>query len=216
MKKKIEAIQSKLMPHFKGLVFANGNRKLDKNVLTVNLSSAHNCPSKALSLCKVADICYAYATEHRWPYTKRKNMVVEAWIQTASYEDIISMLRAYIEGSHTAIKYIRLNESGDFLDQQQVYTWSRIAKYCEDEWGIKTHCFTARADLDFTGVHFVVNGSRPDIVGMHREYRVLSKEDYDALPDRLQPGNFKCHCHCKTCHVCFNDKFHGVIYCRKH
>ena len=216
MKKNIMKVQNLLLPNYTGSVFAYGNSKLPKNTLIVNLSSAQNCPSTALGICKVADVCYALKAERIYSNYKNKNLTVEPWIQSAPTADIKQMMTAYIDNASEKIEYIRLNEAGDFKDQEQVQQWSEIAEYYEQNNGIHTYTYTARADLDFSEATFTVNGSLPNIKGAAREYRCIPQQDFDALPTKLPQGEYKCPGDCKKCHVCFNDKFKGLIYCRKH
>ena len=117
MKKNILQVQNLLFPNYTGSVFAYGNSKLPKNTLIVNLSSAQNCPSKALGICKVADVCYALKAERIYSNYKNKNLTVEPWIQSVPTADIKQLMTAYIDNASEKIEYIRLNEAGDFKDQ---------------------------------------------------------------------------------------------------
>lgn len=215
MKKSILAVQQQVMPGYTGQVFSFGNQKLPNNTMIANLSSATNCPSKALGLCKVASICYAFHGEKRWPNVLKKNLAVEQWIQSASEQDIIRLLEAYISAAPSKIEYLRLNEAGDFVSQNQVDLWESIAEYLEKNHGIKTYTYTARADLDFSEAqHIVVNGSLPGIKGAVREFHCTPAKTFDTLV--ISKGEYKCPGDCHKCHVCFSGNFKGVIYCRKH
>ncbi len=215
MKKSISDVQQQVMPGYTGQAFSYGNTKLPRNVLIVNLTSATKCPSKALGLCKVSNFCYAFSAE-RWPNTKNKNLTVEGWLQKASEQDIIKLLEAYIDGSPVTIEYLRLNEAGDFSSQEVIELWDRITGgYLYSTRGIRTYTYTTRADLDFSGVKYiVVNGSLPNIKGAAREFRCTPHDVFDSLVPAK--GEYKCPGKCDKCHVCFNDKFKGIIYCRKH
>lgn len=216
MNKIVKKVQAKLFPAFTGTVFSYGNSKLPKNIIIVNLTSQKHCPSKQLGLCKIAKICYARHTEYCFPNVLPKNLAVEKWLHDSSTtkQDIITLLEAYIDNAPKShpIKYIRLNEAGDFGDQEEVKLWSDIAKHFIDTRGITTHTYTHRLDLDFLGVTFIVNGSVPGIKGAIREYRMLSEADYNVLPGKLGLGEYKCNCDCHKCNICMNDKFKGVIY----
>lgn len=216
MKKKVHEIQKKLFPAFSGTVFSYGNSKLPKNIMIVNLTSQKNCPSKQLGLCKIADVCYARRTEYCFPAVLPKNLAVEKWLHdpNTTKEDVIKLLETYIDNAPKShpIKYIRLDENGDFGSQDEVKLWSEIAKHIYNTRGITIHTYTHRSDLDFTGVNFIVNGSVAGIKGAIREYRMLSKTDFDSLPSKLGPDKFRCNCDCSKCSVCMNDKFKGIVY----
>ena len=95
MKKRFKDVQKRIIPHFNGKVFPDGNKKLPKSTLIANLTSARNCPAKALGLCDIDD-CYAGKCERIYPYYLARNLIVEEWLIDAPVEDIIELLEAYI------------------------------------------------------------------------------------------------------------------------
>ncbi len=96
MRKKIRETQKRIIPHYNGNVFPGGNKKLPKSTLIANLTSARNCPAKALGLCDIED-CYAAKCERIYKYYLAKNLIVEEWLKDAPTEDIIELLEAYID-----------------------------------------------------------------------------------------------------------------------
>lgn len=209
-------VQMRLIPDFDGVAFAAGNAKLDDNTLIINLTAAINCPSLKLGLCKVSKVCYALRSEKKYPYYQPKNLKMEEFFKRASTEDIIDLLEAYVlSHKRKKIKYLRINESGDFKTQEQIQQWSIIADYFKNKYNILTNAFTCRADLDFTQAHFIVNASRPDVKGLTRVFKCISREDFDSITT-LNTNEYKCKANCRVCNICFHDKFHGIIYCRQH
>lgn len=97
MKKKIKKKQKKFFNNYEGTVFSRGNRKLPKSTLIANLTSAEHCPSCQLGFCKLSKICYAKKCERIYPNYKRKNLIVEEWMEKAPATDILDLLEAYIE-----------------------------------------------------------------------------------------------------------------------
>lgn len=97
MKKKTLEKQEKYLPGYKGKVFSRGNKKLGENTLIANLTSAEHCPAKELGLCRVEHYCYAKKCERIYPNYKRKNLIVEDWIGSASADEIYDVLEAYID-----------------------------------------------------------------------------------------------------------------------
>lgn len=215
MKKKIWVIQQNLLKDFNGQAFAYGNTKIPRSTLIVNLTSAQHCPSKAKGLCQVADFCYAKRCERIYKDYLNKNLVMERWLATASTKDIITLMEAYIDNAPEQIRYIRLDEAGDFRDQNQVIQWNKIARYFWDTRQIGTYTYTARIDLDFSKANYIcVNGSLPGIEGAAREYKCVPHDVYDNMTP--QNGVHLCPGDCHNCNMCFTDKFSGIIYCRKH
>ena len=208
-------VQKRLLPHYDGQVFSYGNSKLPKSTLIVNLSSAENCPSRKRGLCEIEDKCYARKCERIYPNYKKKNLIVEKWLNSASDKDIEDLVDAYVDEAPEKIKLLRLNEAGDFRDQKQVRQMNRIARHLKKTRGIRTYTYTHRSDLDFSKADsIVVNGSRPDVKGAVREYKCLPRRDYDQM--KTGKGEYKCPGNCKQCNACTSNRFKGKIYCREH
>jgi len=215
MKKSIRIIQEKVFSGFNGKVFAYGNTKLPKSTLIVNLTSASNCPAKALGLCDVANVCYAYKCEKIYKNYRNKNLAVEEWLACADDVDILSLLNAYIEGSTIPITHMRIDEAGDFRDQTQIVQWNEFAKYLFVRWGIVTYTYTHRSDLDFTvATHIMVNGSCPGVAGARRLYLCVSPEVYSQI--QLQRGEYKCIADCNRCTACSSINHIHTIYAKQH
>lgn len=210
------AAQSNLVPSFKGCMFSEGNIKIPNTHLIVNLTSGHHCPSDALGMCAVSNICYAKKCERLRPTYLAKNLAVEDWLATASDEDIYAMIVAYVLTAKHTITHIRLNEAGDFRNQEQVDQFSRIAKRLRDEHGIITYGWSARKDLDFTNVEFLLNGSSEEVHGAIRVFKAVPKDVFKALPKTAMTCGGSRGLNCRHCHVCHQNKFHGIVYCLNH
>ena len=113
------------------------------------------------------------------------------------------------------IEYLRLNEAGDFRNQEEVRKWNYIASRLYNKYGIRTYGYTARQDLDFSRAPFItVNASVPDVKGAARQYVCIPKDEYDnKIPG---PHEYKCPADCTKCHMCKNMKFKGTIWVRPH
>lgn len=192
-------------------VFSYGNRKLPTETLIVNITSAKNCPSEKLGLCKCSDVCYAKKCERIYKNYLNKNEIVESYMYLWDNEDIINMLIHYIIYSPIKIKYVRLNEAGDFPDQQSIERWSKIGNWLYKVFGIKTYCYTCREDLNFKGVKFIVNASSLNMTA-HRWFLCVNKKSFDQLPKDA----IKCKGDCRKCKLCFDSKYQGIIYCKQH
>lgn len=210
MNKKILAINAKYnLGNMQ--VFSYGNRKLPAETLIVNITSAQNCPSDKLGLCEISNVCYAKKCERIYKNYLAKNLTIERWMQLWSDEQLKEILTVYIQNAPHTIKYIRLNEAGDFLDQESVNRWSNIAEWAFNTFNIKTYCYTCREDLDFSDVKFSVNGSKPSI-NSDRHFICLNVNDFRNLPK----GTVVCKADCKICKLCYDSNYKGVIYCKQH
>ena len=113
------------------------------------------------------------------------------------------------------IKKLRINEAGDFRDQNEIRKWNKVAGHLRKEHGIVTYTYTARTDLDFSKApNIIVNGSKPGIRGAAREFRCISPKEYDNM--EVSVGEYKCPGDCRNCNVCSTRNFKGVVYCRRH
>lgn len=215
MIQKILEVQNELMPDFTGQAFAWGNAKIPQSTLIVNITSAEHCPSKARGLCQVTHCCYASKCERIYKYYKAKNLFMENWLFQTPNHKIIELMTAYIRYAPVPITCIRINEAGDFINQNQIVQWNKIAKYFYETFGIITYTYTARTDLDFMAAPFImVNGSLPNIAGAIRQFYCVPADFYDnCIPG---PNEYKCPADCTRCHVCSTANFRGVIYCKKH
>jgi len=102
------------------------------------------------------------------------------------------------------IKYLRVSESGDFRSQDDVEKLSVIAHMLKLKFNITTYTYTAREDLDFSNVGFLVKGSSND-AGNNGKTIVRYKKD--MTNDYFYNENNKyyhiCPAYsCSSCTVC--------------
>ena len=155
-----------------GLEMSLGNAKLGNDTIIFNMGSATNCPSRKLGFCLLGNNCYAFKAENLRKQVKPYRDRQEAyWLGNNAMDigmDIINALmsrRVRVDGKLVpmmdTIKYFRFNESGDFHSQECVKNLDIIASMLA-YYGIVTYGYTARKDLDFTNVNFLVKGSGHD------------------------------------------------------
>jgi hypothetical protein len=140
-------------------VLSNGNRKIGNDTIIFNMTSAHDCPSRKLGLCKLGKKCYADKAERLYPavlpYRNRQACYWEANDAITIANDILKLANS----KRKPVKYFRLSEAGDFKNQEDVDKAELIAMHLEKH-GITSYTYTARSDLDFSGcVSLLVKGS---------------------------------------------------------
>lgn len=192
-------------------VFSYGNSKLPAETLIINLTSAQNCPSEKLGFCKCANVCYAKKCERIYKAYLNKNLTLEKLVKSWSINNWKDILKVYIENSPKTIKYIRLNEAGDFPSQEVVNMFNELSNWLYGTFNIKTYCYTAREDLDFSNVYFAVNASNKNIKA-NRYFLCTDKQVFDNLPH----NTVKCKGDCKKCRICYDSNYKGIIYCKQH
>jgi hypothetical protein len=149
---------------FERLGIKAGNLKLGKDTAIINMGTAGACPSRRMGLCPVIKSsmrCYAEKAEAIYPSVirYRKKQAVY-WLNTSA-STIISDIYTFIKKKNPAIKYLRFNESGDFFTQDDVDKLSEIADSLLVR-GIITYGYTARYDLDYSNIKFLLKGSSFD------------------------------------------------------
>jgi hypothetical protein len=188
-------------------LIASGNIKIPKDTAIFNMSSATDCASLKLGLCKACvwseelqklkTVCYALKSERDYrpsvlPYRRRQE---KFWLDVTPEQFVIQFL---IINSTKRIKFnkVRLNEAGDFHTQQCIEKAEKIAKLLKP-FDIGVYCYTSRDDLDFTKVkHLVVNASGFEAPGIVNEFLMVA-------PGETPPkGYAKCPQDCTICERC--------------
>lgn len=148
--------------HNQNVQISIGNRKLGSDTMIFNITSATDCPSRKKGMCLVGAKCYALKAEKQYPhvllYRERQS---EYWKKTPA-SGIIKDLRNMTERHKRLfqkIRYSRFNESGDFRNQGDIKKLDYISCYLESAHQITTYGYSARKDLDFSSVNFLVKSS---------------------------------------------------------
>ena len=185
-----------------------GNRKLPSTTMIFNMGSATNCPSKDKGLCYVCGICYAIKAERLYPavYPYRQRQA-KIWF-TKSVEAICLELSEMIDRKRKKPTLFRFNESGDFYGQACVHKLDVIACFLKEKYGIVTYGYTARKDLDFSSVSFLVKGS-DNTAGNNGQTSVITSKK------ELEKGWFLCPADCKKCSMCSKANGKNIAF-KKH
>lgn len=188
------------MEPLKGLL-SFGNKKLPKDTAIFNMGAASDCPSDKLGLCKVSKECYAKKAEKMYPsvlpYRKRQ---ANKWLKNTA-ETFVSEFLEVVNKKRLPIRKLRINESGDFYSQNCVNKAEAIATSLKAE-GIVAYCYTARKDLDYSGItNLIINGSGFKVDGIKREFTAVNKIDKGAIA---------CVGDCKKCSLCASDSTQDI------
>jgi len=178
-----------------------GNSKIPKTTAIFNMSSATDCPSLKLDICKACvlgkNFCYAMKSERSYrpnvlPYRRRQQ---DYWLNVSAEEFAFQFILVNSLKPKPFTK-LRLNEAGDFHSQSCVNKADRIAKILST-YGIVTYCYTSRSDLNYTKVkHLTVNGSGFKKAGVQNEFRMIMKDE------PWPKGYAKCPMDCTVCDRC--------------
>lgn len=171
-------------------LFKRGNHKIGKDTLIFNMGPASLCPSKDRGLCQVAHKCYALRDERRYHHVVPQYRFRQArfWLENNA-ETIANTIKAKAGSVRSGrIKYVRINESGDFWTQECVNKLFEVANEVPE---LRFYTYTARRDLSFEGrpSNLVINGSG-----------FMIDNNFEAVNEVTGPN--ECAGDCKTCHVC--------------
>lgn len=192
--------------------FAVGNHKLSKKIMIFNMTPATTCPSRALGLCQLhnPDFCYAMKAEKMYPKClPHRTEQQELW-DSLSAEDFVELFLR--ERGKKDVKYLRFNESGDFVNQDSLDKAEKVAKLLIEK-GITVYCYTARKDLDYSDIKYlVVNGSgwmagnECDVVYFYDD--LLDKGSL-ACPKSIGKSKEECG---ETCTACMQKTSKKILF----
>jgi len=179
------------------------------------MGAAQDCPSKALGFCRVGDRCYARKAEKLYknvlPYRTRQH---NYWRNTAENSIAVDFDRL-LKRIRVPIRYLRFNESGDFYSQEDVEKLSNLARFLKESHNITTYGYTARQDLNFEDVHFLVKGSSHDS-GNNGKTVVMKmnviQANLSTLPIEERKTWTVCPMSCKACDICKEPNGINIIF----
>lgn len=191
-----------------------GNHKLGDDTAIFNMGPALTCPAKELKMCQLIATCKCYAEKAEILYGERviqhrKNQG-NFWKSTDKH-DILQNIFRRINARKKETRYLRFNESGDFSIQADIEKLSYIAEALKTI-NIVTYGYTARYDLDYRDIKFLVKGSGWNREEINGTTTVIGKND--SIPEGfiLCPGKKQS---CATCNLCKVDTKLNIAF-RKH
>lgn len=200
-----------------GLSLALGNLKIGNDTLIFNMGSATDCPSLKRGYCKLGKKCYAYKAEHRYkgckPYRDRQAKYWQECFASDFIVDFANILEKHPRALKD-IKYLRLNESGDFYSQACIKKLSTISVWLLINHGIITYTYTAREDLNFKKAHFLVKGSSNN-AGNNGECIAVPGSKLVAGSDIYYENGKQyelCKGDCRVCYLCKNKNGINIVF----
>jgi hypothetical protein len=172
-----------IMPRYRTRILCSkGNLKVGKDTIIMNITPATDCMSRRLGLCQVPpNACYALRAEKQYPsvlpYRRRQT---DRWDELTA-EEIAEDLKVIAKRARkTPVKFVRMQESGDFRHHGDLQKMNRIADLLSGV--LRVYTYTAREDLFRSPVrispNLVINGSG---FMVDNNFKVVNK-------DQLQPG----------------------------
>lgn len=206
---------------YNGLKVTKGNLKIGNDTLIFNMGSATDCPSLKLGYCKLGKKCYAYKAERLYPNVKPyRDKQASYWkfVTSRSFiADFTEIMRKH-KRALKDIKYLRLNEAGDFYSQHCVAKLSAISLWLKRLFNITVYTYTARKDLDFSTAHFLVKGSSNDVGNNGKSIArpKLELEKQGTFEHGMYYENEQhfalCEGNCRTCSLCKKKNNTNIVF----
>ena len=174
--------------------FSQGNNKLPASTYIINLGCANLCPGRVLGTCCCCDFCYAKNAETQY----KEQVIIYRLLQTLrwrslSAEDIaFQLLEVSNNATVNKMKCLRINESGDVFDENDIIKMSKISDILK-KYGIITYTYSSRYDLDWSvkSDNLIVNGSG-----------WMCDNSFIAVPDIDDYMEYVCSGDCDKCDYC--------------
>jgi hypothetical protein len=179
-----------------------GNIKIPKTTAIFNMSSATNCPSLKLGLCKAVKQganCYALKPEIMYPAVLPYRNKQEKYWKDVTAEKFAYEFLLFNSSKRVPFNALRFNEAGDFHTQDCLDKAEKIARYLKKH-GIKSYCYTSRSDLNFSNVRdLVVHGSGFTKKGIKGIFKIIQNKK-----EKIK-GFSLCSMSCKSCTLCLKS-----------
>ena len=190
------------------LLCDEGNIKIPSTTAIFNMSSALNCPSKKLGLCKAESQgakCYARKAEILYPnvlpYRERQ---AKLW-KEISAEDFAFQFLVINSFKRNPFSKLRMNESGDFKNQKELDKAEKIARILKKH-GVICYCYTSRSDLCFRKIEALrISGSGFKKEGIVNVFKII-----DSKKDKPK-GWSMCKMSCKVCDRCSRSRMNTCV-----
>jgi hypothetical protein len=196
--------------------YSVGNLKIGKDTLIFNMGSATNCPSGNAGLCDLfkSNDCYAMKAETMYPQTLPfRTRQEQYWLATDAVDIAEAIHKAVSRKLKVAIKYVRINESGDMHSVACLDKLIAIAEMLPE---IIFYTYTHRSDIIGEGVtlpkNLVINTSNFTASGCNsfsivKEVKVRSlKKEFKiartAIRDIKGDNALTCIGDCSKCTLC--------------
>jgi hypothetical protein len=176
------------------------NAKIGADTLILNMDTATDCMSAKLGLCSLGTKCYAFRKELRTPQALAKNVRQKEQWNCMTSEGIANAIKQ-ISKIDTGIKYVRINEAGEFRNAPKGQSTADMATF-DDIGKLKdvakrvpnlvfytySHRIDLKEELTNLGNNVVINGSGFMI---DNAFMPLPLEKYIEIIDQIKANRHK-------------------------
>lgn len=125
-----------------------GNVKIGDDTLIINTNHALNCYCSKQGYCTMEKDCYAKKSSNIYINSCLYNIAAEINFNTLSASKIIADIEKIITSAKKPIKFIRFNESGDFISYAAFLKADKIATYFKNKYNIISYAYTHNKELE--------------------------------------------------------------------
>jgi hypothetical protein len=200
-----------------------GNNKVSKNTGIFNMNSATDCPNAAsdkdnpteTGVCQVPfAACYAHKSENVYPDALKKRRLQEYLWDNVSAEVFAKAFRRVKERKRSSFEHLRVSESGDFRNDNDIKKWDKIARRLDSE--INVYTYSASHKLDWSEAeHFNVMQSNNHANYGNNLYTAVPSED-DIPENAVQCAYEGAEIKCGDCRMCIDQDFDKDVYITLH
>ena len=202
-----------------------GNQKIHNNTMIFNCGSYETCASRLLNLCSITERCYAKKAEYLYPNVLKYRIRQEEYIRYTPINQIITDFHdtLRIGKRKEKIKYLRLNEVGDFQNSEIINKLNMLAFDLNLNYDIVTYTYTHRIDLkadlgkakyiNIIGSEFKVNNCIAKIFNYKPNYTNIPKSYH--ICDCRPKSKIKKTCNL-NCFYCSSNKQNKKLALIKH
>lgn len=207
--KALDYVNKKVMP------VKIGNEKIGDDTIIINMNHALNCYCSKKGYCNMKKDCYAKKSSNTYVNSCLYNLAAEINFKKLSTEKIISGIEEVIKSADSDIKFIRFNESGDFISYDMFKKANKIATYFKNKYNIISYSYTHNKELeeyipDINNSNIVLNYSYAVKTSLDvKKCIVINKSDIYKYVDN---NNYViCGGVCSSCSYCKNKKDNRTV-----
>lgn len=187
-----------------------GNEKIGDDTIIINTNHALNCYCSKKGYCNMKKDCYAKKSSNTYINSCLYNLAAEINFKKLSTEKIISDIEDVINSADSDIKFIRFNESGDFISYESFIKANKISTYFKNKYDIISYTYTHNKELeeyitDIYNSNIVLNYSYNIKTSLDvKKCVVIDKSD---INNYINDNNYViCGGVCSNCSYCKNKK----------
>jgi hypothetical protein len=126
-----------------------GSTKLDPGIMSMNVTTAKDCPSCKQGLCGISSECYAKKNERQYLNSLAFDKKMQNQWELNSKEELARRIIDFIKQQDEPIFALRFSVAGDVRNQDDIEKMNYIAKKVKSI-GVHAYTYTKASNLDWS------------------------------------------------------------------